>query len=1335
MKVKHLLCVLSIAVAVAGSTAIVGLAQFKPIPNYTGIGAGAQFRNDINSHLSGTTAIAPRLVNLPANQLPVEHDGQLYWCQDCQQVTPCVGGGTGAIAIGAHGQWACAAGSSSGSPVGPAGNDLTGNYPNPSVFTVQNGKTPVNTQNGLNALSTASGNYNMGGNRLQNLGADAASGDALGRGTSTLNALGAPTASYNMNGQTLTGLSNAAAGGQPIAYGQSGAQLSGLNLNNTQLSNLAPASANGQTLAYGQSGGELAAVQTPLVVASATAQHSGTNLTITAPSALTQGTDVEFAVVSYQNAGSITAPSGWTNVRVDCSGGNCQRIDYHVVGAGEPSQYTWTCSSGPNQFNGGIANIRNVNSVSPIDSSAGTNTSAASVNLAALAPAAAGELAMAAISGGAPLYITTPISGMKGTWYLDVPGNWGALVETFPLLNNTGAPLAAQYAATQGNTFTVSEVLIKGLAGLANPVITLGSTGGERNLHGSGTDGSNTIDGYNLNGVYNAVAYGATADASSDSSSAVQNAVNAACAAAANVSGGAPQVSSVYIPTGEYLFLKPVIVQCNPGIRVYGDGMFATTIVQKTNAITQSYGPVFVAPPANAISSLNAGTITSASLKTGAGQSLFWHDSAAPFVLDLNDVMRGIALTPLNNLSALDIRGFLKIGAAPGSSGVFLFGSDGELDGQGCGQGAPGGVWSCNGAAKVYVDANLALHTQFKISGTEVEVHSANSAFTTNTTHEIEAVFDGANVCLFLDGTRVATAAQAGSITQRADEDEVLGGTMEVFPMAGPTATMNTVGPASLDSFEIRKAIPAGRTCANASYTADTAKFTGDGSSVLLLNFDNLLSISGATTTTSPFLIGADRFNGIDMAPGDGPSGAGAWLAVRNTGLALGNGDEFDDLAAAGTIGLLATVNTNGRYHNLSLSGPYTPLYLANSSFNSEQSNLRLNGAGSLAAYIDTNTSGVTKADNLQIDACGWACMIMTGSGGTWSKVYMAPQGNTVWSIVANNFNSSFNVYNFIDPALDVENGGVSGAVFLSGPASLNVFGGGLTSASTTPLITISPQSTGSVAIHGTALSVNSGTPEVVNVESASSGFGSQPMLGTVLFDETEFATSPVQSNPPFNVAWSNQANLVQVIGNNWTINGNTTLSGIPTFSAGLQHVSVAGVATPAAPTISVAGATGGTVYGPYYVVCRDFNGGTTYVSNASNTVANGPATLSASNYIQIAWTGNTSCASWDVLKGNASTSLAINLSGKSASYSDQGQSTSAYTAPLRNNTGDVMAGTMFVSAGTGFAAIPGTVVNGGHFYCPDCDPPASPPVACTSSGTKTGAMVYGIHSQWVCAY
>ncbi len=242
-------------------------------------------------------------------------------------------------------------------------------------------------------------------------------------------------------------------------------------------------------------------------------------------------------------------------------------------------------------------------------------------------------------------------------------------------------------------------------------------------------------------------------------------------------------------------------------------------------------------------------------------------------------------------------------------------------------------------------------------------------------------------------------------------------------------------------------------------------------------------------------------------------------------------------------------------------------------------------------------------------------------------------------------------------------------------------------------------------------------------------------MQGTVLFDEIEFGTAPPQSSPPDGIAWSNQPNLVQTIGNNWTIDGNITFGGVPSFTGGLQHLAVTALPNPAAPVITVVGATGSSPYGPYYIVCHDYNGGTTYLSPSSNTVANGPATLNASNYIQISWTGISNCSSWDVLKGSVTTALATNVAGKTTAFNDQGQSTSAYTPPLRNNSGDVTAGTMFVSSGLSFAATPSSVTNGAHFYCPDCDPPTNPSAACTSNGAKTGSMVYGVHNQRVCAY
>lgn len=46
--------------------------------------------------------------------LPTSSDGRLIYCSNCQQVTPCVGGGTGALASRTNGAWSCSLGSGGG---------------------------------------------------------------------------------------------------------------------------------------------------------------------------------------------------------------------------------------------------------------------------------------------------------------------------------------------------------------------------------------------------------------------------------------------------------------------------------------------------------------------------------------------------------------------------------------------------------------------------------------------------------------------------------------------------------------------------------------------------------------------------------------------------------------------------------------------------------------------------------------------------------------------------------------------------------------------------------------------------------------------------------------------------------------------------------------------------------------------------------------------------------------------------------------------------------------------------------------------------------------------
>jgi hypothetical protein len=83
-------------------------AQYNPIPNFTGTLAGQQFRNALNAKLGGSDTISPQIVHINFFQLPATVvNGQEFYVNDAAPGTPCVGGGSGAIAIGQNGVWSC----------------------------------------------------------------------------------------------------------------------------------------------------------------------------------------------------------------------------------------------------------------------------------------------------------------------------------------------------------------------------------------------------------------------------------------------------------------------------------------------------------------------------------------------------------------------------------------------------------------------------------------------------------------------------------------------------------------------------------------------------------------------------------------------------------------------------------------------------------------------------------------------------------------------------------------------------------------------------------------------------------------------------------------------------------------------------------------------------------------------------------------------------------------------------------------------------------------------------------------------------------------------------
>ncbi len=136
---------------------------YQAIPNYTGSGAGLQFRNAINDRFSGVTAASPRIVSQPYASLPAEQDGLLIYCADCQKTAPCTAGGGGAWASGQRGLWMCSVPALEG-PLNANGQKLTalgpGTASGDSLGWGQSG-AKLGLNNVLNVMTTP---YNATGN-------------------------------------------------------------------------------------------------------------------------------------------------------------------------------------------------------------------------------------------------------------------------------------------------------------------------------------------------------------------------------------------------------------------------------------------------------------------------------------------------------------------------------------------------------------------------------------------------------------------------------------------------------------------------------------------------------------------------------------------------------------------------------------------------------------------------------------------------------------------------------------------------------------------------------------------------------------------------------------------------------------------------------------------------------------------------------------------------------------------------------------------------------------------------------------------------------------------
>ena len=99
----------------------IAAAQYQPIPNFSGVAAGASFRNAINQRFGGQVPISPEILTTTFGTLPAAQTGDILWCKDCTPGGTCAGNGPGSWAFAGNGIWTCLY------PSSPTG-DVTGSW-------------------------------------------------------------------------------------------------------------------------------------------------------------------------------------------------------------------------------------------------------------------------------------------------------------------------------------------------------------------------------------------------------------------------------------------------------------------------------------------------------------------------------------------------------------------------------------------------------------------------------------------------------------------------------------------------------------------------------------------------------------------------------------------------------------------------------------------------------------------------------------------------------------------------------------------------------------------------------------------------------------------------------------------------------------------------------------------------------------------------------------------------------------------------------------------------------------------------------------------------------
>jgi Bacterial Ig domain len=195
------------------------------------------------------------------------------------------------------------------------------------------------------------------------------------------------------------------------------------------------------------------------VSASSAANAMAKTLTIPAPAAVTAG-NVLLAAIDVRGGPAITAPAGWTFVRMDANGTVIrQAVYWKVATSAEPASYTWTFSASQAAA-GGIAAFEGVDTANPIDAHGGqVNASSKSITAPSITTTVANAM-VAGFFGTGPATTVTPPAGMTERWEaVSTAGTYKATSEAATALQASAGATGTRIATAANAGANVGQLV------------------------------------------------------------------------------------------------------------------------------------------------------------------------------------------------------------------------------------------------------------------------------------------------------------------------------------------------------------------------------------------------------------------------------------------------------------------------------------------------------------------------------------------------------------------------------------------------------------------------------------------------------------------------------------------------------------------------------------------------------------------------------------------------------------------------------------------------------------------------------------------------------------